>query len=122
MVLRSVGRLADQLEERVGQVVNVTQWISYFSFDTMGELAFNKSFGMLDKHEWTGSVKLLREGMNILGVVTPAPWLAQVVFAFLPKSLLLWHALINFAKDMMGDRLNVYLPIHLHQTRLILVV
>ena len=80
--------------------------MSYFTFDTMGELAFNKSFGMLDKHEWSGSVKLLRNGLGILGYVTPAPWLAHVAFTFLPKQSLLWQALVRFAKNMMGDRLE----------------
>ncbi|KAF4630617.1 hypothetical protein G7Y89_g7519 [Cudoniella acicularis] len=67
--------------------------------------AFNKSFGMLDKHEWSGSVQLLRNGLGILGFMTPAPWLAHVAFTFAPKSRLLWQSLVNFAKSMMGDRL-----------------
>ena len=85
--------------------MDVTEWISYFAFDNMGELAFNKSFGMLDKHEWTGSVKTLRHGLGIFGYVTPAPWLAHVAFAFLPKSKLMWNGLLNFVKEVMGERL-----------------
>jgi len=105
-VLRALYKLADAFQGLKGQSANVTEWMSYFTFDTMGELAFNKSFGMLDKHEWSGSVKLLRNGLGILGSVTPAPWLAHVAFTFLPKSRLLWQALVNFAKGMMGDRLD----------------
>ncbi|KUI57709.1 Tryprostatin B 6-hydroxylase [Cytospora mali] len=106
VVLRALNKMGEAFQERHGQPLNVTEWMSYFTSDTMGELAFNKSFGMLDKHEWSGSVQLLRNGLAILGTVTPAPWLAHVAFTFLPKSQLLWASLVKFAKSMMEDRLE----------------
>ena len=106
MVVRTLHKLVNSFQAIKGQrAVDVTEWISYFGFDTMGELAFNKSFDMLDKHEWSGAAKVLRYGTGILAYVSPAPWLAHITFAFVPKSMLLWQALVNLAKEMMGDRL-----------------
>ncbi|KAF3764058.1 cytochrome P450, partial [Cryphonectria parasitica EP155] len=53
IVLRALYKMGEAFQERQGQPLNVTEWMSYFTTDTMGELAFNKPFGMLDKHEWS---------------------------------------------------------------------
>jgi cytochrome P450 len=34
---------------RVGDPLNICDWFNYFTFDSMGDLAFGKSFGCLDK-------------------------------------------------------------------------
>ncbi|KAL9093960.1 MAG: hypothetical protein Q9165_003630 [Trypethelium subeluteriae] len=106
IIVRTLYKLVDAFQDFDGKPINVTEWISYFAFDTGGELAFNKSFDMLDKHEWTGSAKVLRHGMGILGYATPAPWLAHVAFSLLPKSRLMWHGLLSFSKEIMGERLE----------------
>ena len=78
----------------------------YLTSDTMGGLAFDQDFGILDKHQWSGPVVLLRSGLSVFGTVTPAPWLAHVAFALLPRSSLLWSSLISFAKRLTDDRLS----------------
>lgn len=104
-ILQALDKLDTAFRDRQGEPVNVTEWLSYLTTDIMGQLAFNNDFGMLDMHKWEGMV-VLRKGMAILGTVTPAPWLAHVLFTFVPKSLLLWAALTGLAKSIMKDRLE----------------
>jgi hypothetical protein len=41
------GLLADKLEEFGRAEVNVTPWCTYFGFDVMADIAFNKPFNVL---------------------------------------------------------------------------
>lgn len=103
-------KYSDLLETHVrqsrGQPVNVCEWFSFFSFDLMGDLSFAKSFGMLEDGSWHYAVKLLRDGMAILGVATPVPWLAQICF-HIPGVASSWNSMICWCKMTMTERLAV---------------
>ncbi len=42
----------------------MTKWLNLYSFDVMGDLAFGKSYKMLDSGEKHWLLKLLGEGMD----------------------------------------------------------
>ena len=73
---------ADQLERLIaqseGQSIIVNQYFQWFSFDVMGQVAFSKDFNMLKGADWHSAIKVLREGMKILGPLSPAPWLMSL--------------------------------------------
>ena len=83
--------------------VEVTNWFSFFSFDVMGDLAFAKSFDTLANCHWHNSVKLVQNGMDFLGIATPVPWLAQILFR-VPGVASSWHQMIAWCKLTMNER------------------
>ncbi|KAF5632076.1 cytochrome p450 [Fusarium sp. NRRL 52700] len=42
------GLLMNQLQQRCGKPVDITDWCGFYGFDVMGDLAFGKSFNMLN--------------------------------------------------------------------------
>ncbi|EWG42531.1 hypothetical protein FVEG_04308 [Fusarium verticillioides 7600] len=42
------GLLMNQLQQRCGRPVDITDWCGFYGFDVMGDLAFGKSFNMLN--------------------------------------------------------------------------
>ena len=70
---------ADQLEQlvaqRQGQPIIANQYFQWFGFDVMGQVAFSKDFSMLRNTQWHSAIKVLRDGMAVLGPLTPVPWL-----------------------------------------------
>ena len=71
----------------------------------MGDLAFAKSFDTLTTGQWHPALKLLRDGMGILSIVTPVPWLAQILF-HVPGAAYTWNTMIDWCKMTMGERLK----------------
>ncbi|PWY70995.1 benzoate 4-monooxygenase cytochrome P450 [Aspergillus heteromorphus CBS 117.55] len=77
-----VARYADQLlahiDETQGKPINVSDWFSFYSFDVLGDLAFGKSFDMLQtgtKHYFMTS---LHADMTNVGVLGHLPWIFPI--------------------------------------------
>ncbi|KAK4550276.1 hypothetical protein LTR36_003243 [Oleoguttula mirabilis] len=63
-------QLLGQLDARVGQSVNVTDWFNFYSFDVMGDLAFGKSFNMVRdgvKHHFMTSLHRFMLDFGLFG-------------------------------------------------------
>ena len=41
----------------------------------MGQVAFSKDFKMLEDAKWHAGIKVIRDGLAVLGPLTPVPWL-----------------------------------------------
>ncbi|CAK7234643.1 hypothetical protein SCUCBS95973_009004 [Sporothrix curviconia] len=71
--------LVQQIDARLGQPVNVTEWFNNYSFDVMSDLAFGKSFGLLasggKRHYFT---ETLHADMGNVGRFSHVPWLFPV--------------------------------------------
>jgi len=63
------------VEESKGQPIVVNRYFQWFGFDIMGRVAFSKDFNMLKGAQWHSAIKILRDGMAMLGPLTPVPWL-----------------------------------------------
>lgn len=70
---------ADQLEQLIseskGQPIVANRYFQWFGFDIMGQVAFSKDYNMLRVAQWHSAIKMLRDGMAMLGPLTPVPWL-----------------------------------------------
>lgn len=70
---------ADQLERLIAQSedqpIIANQYFHWFSFDVMGQVAFSKDFNMLRSAQWHSAIKVFRDGLAMLGPLTPVPWL-----------------------------------------------
>ena len=69
---------ADKLEQVIaqsrGQTIIANQYFQWFGFDVMGQVAFSKDFNMLKDMQWHSGIKVLRDGLEPLGPLTPVPW------------------------------------------------
>lgn len=94
-------RLAAHLHSRIsaldGKPVDVSKLFYLYSFDVMSDLAFGEPLNMLDNDEYHFTVGLLQDGMNLLGPLSPVPWLVRIGYS-IPgvaqnfKDLLDWSA------------------------------
>ena len=89
--------------------VNVTQIFHWFSIDVMGDLTFSKSFRMLENGEAHAIAGLLHDSMDILGVLSPAPWLVRLGLDLLPShpAVKKWNSLVNLSRALMSERREV---------------
>ncbi|PWY75516.1 L-ornithine-N5-monooxygenase [Aspergillus heteromorphus CBS 117.55] len=105
--------LASQAEsnqgDSKGRPVNVTKWFSLYNFDFMGDLAFGKSFNMLDTSQEHWAVRLMKDAMVPLGLGLPT-WFFRVVMAipFLSRD---WWRLNIFAEERMEKRMETQVEI-----------
>ncbi|KAL9127724.1 MAG: hypothetical protein Q9217_003454 [Psora testacea] len=72
--------LMDRLGEHGGHPVNAAKWFSYYGYDVMGCLAFNKDFGMLRSGEQHFAVELLDEALGVQGLKLPT-WTFRMLIA-----------------------------------------
>ncbi|KAL8822793.1 MAG: hypothetical protein Q9191_006478 [Dirinaria sp. TL-2023a] len=79
-------QLVSGIRQRVGQVVNASDWFLYYGFDVMGDLAFGQSFEMLVHGQEHHVIKMLHSGMLPLGMLSPVVWTIPVLAA-LPRIL-----------------------------------
>ena len=54
-----VQALVRQLNKRKGQAVRINNWVNYFSFDAIGDIAFSQSFGMVENGQETEIIQRL---------------------------------------------------------------
>lgn len=57
-----------------GSVVDASEWFLRFSFDTMGEIAFGKSFGTVDTGKGHFILEILAGSVIPFAVLGPVPW------------------------------------------------
>ena len=98
------GLLERQIAKRVGHVVDVSSFFHYFSFDVMGELSFGRSFDMLRSGERHFAIDLMKDGMTLLGLFTPTPWLARIGFS-LPGVAAGWKKMFVWSDEQMRQRI-----------------
>ncbi|OAG03770.1 putative cytochrome P450 [Paraphaeosphaeria sporulosa] len=97
-------RLISHLIESNGAGINVTQWFNLFSFDFMGDLAFGRSFDMLELNQEHWVIKLLDEALQPLGYALPA-WLFQILTS-IPGVTKDWWRFVDFCAERMDARLK----------------
>lgn len=97
--------LTSAVSQRLGTPMDVTSWFHYFSFDLMGQLSFGKSFNMLATGKPHFAIDLMRDGMTLLGVFTPTPWLARIGFS-IPGVASGWKSMFVWSDAQMRERID----------------
>ncbi|KAL4734141.1 Tryprostatin B 6-hydroxylase [Aspergillus similis] len=100
-------KLFQRLEEMAGSgsTINVSKWFNFYSYDTMGDLAFSRSFDMLDTSRNHWAVDLLMHGMTGYRYLFPS-WFFRLL-ATMPSLSKDWHRFIQFATDTLLHRLSL---------------
>ena len=60
------------------QSINVSKLYYLYSFDVMSDLAFGEPLNMLVSDENHFAVGYLQDGMDLLGPLSPVPWLVRI--------------------------------------------
>lgn len=68
--------------DQVGKPINITELVSWLSYDIMGIIGFGKDFGNLRTTHEHAAVKGLRETMVAFGTLRQLPWLANFLSHF----------------------------------------
>jgi hypothetical protein len=102
----------DQLVGRInvaaasGKSMNMSKWFHYYSFDTMGDLAFGKPFDMLKNDEEHWVITIMNSGLVAVGFLFP-PWLFRVLIA-IPGLMRDHERITEFCNDQLSKRMKVY--------------
>lgn len=59
--------------------VRISSWIGFFSFDVMGDIGYNRSFGMLEKGEEDAMIELLHKSMANMSTFGHIPWVVGMM-------------------------------------------
>jgi len=69
--------LIEQIDSFSGQPIDMSQWFNLWSFDVMGDLAFGKSFSMLQTASTHWAIKLLNDSQDGVGYGLPE-WVGRL--------------------------------------------
>lgn len=97
-------RISEMAEAR--EVVNVTHWLNFMSFDIMGDVGFGKGFGMLESGQKIDILRLLEDGMRGLGVGGSVPWLFMLLRR-VPSIKRDYERFLNWCGEQMWEREKV---------------
>ncbi|KAL8918691.1 MAG: hypothetical protein Q9172_005320 [Xanthocarpia lactea] len=97
-------KLLSQIDAFGNQPVDVSKWFNLYTYDTMGDLAFGRSFKMLDAREQHWAIKLLIEGLVAHSWLFP-PWLLRVAVA-IPGAMNSWFKSLAYCHEMVEIRMT----------------
>ncbi|CAG8953633.1 hypothetical protein HYFRA_00010092 [Hymenoscyphus fraxineus] len=104
-----------------GGRINMTEWLNFFTMDTISDLAFGESFGCLEKgdyHEWVRTLFSFLKYMSLAAAPRYYPTLEFLLMKLVPKSVMegqkkhMQYAFekINRRIDLKSDRPDFMTP------------
>ncbi|GME33310.1 Cytochrome P450 [Neofusicoccum parvum] len=85
-VQSKVSTLLENFSKRAGQPLNVTEWMSFFAFDVMGDVVYSKDYNMMAKADGKieadgrqATLQNLHDGMKFLGYGGTVPWILRMM-------------------------------------------
>ncbi|CCM05245.1 uncharacterized protein FIBRA_07455 [Fibroporia radiculosa] len=85
IVIRRAAQLVEALKTKCGEAetkgaqVNMSDWLSFFSFDFMGDFVFSGPFDLLRDGDANGLVRLMELGLYPPALTQHIPWCIQAV-------------------------------------------
>ncbi|MCJ1402819.1 hypothetical protein MMC11_006040 [Xylographa trunciseda] len=81
--------------------VNVTELFSFFSFDVIADFLFGKPIGMLQTGKSHYAIDLLKQGVEVIGILAPVPWLFRVAVS-IPGMARDWHTFCQWSLSQLN--------------------
>uniref|UniRef100_A0A0C4DIE3 Cytochrome P450 n=1 Tax=Fusarium oxysporum (strain Fo5176) TaxID=660025 RepID=A0A0C4DIE3_FUSOF len=78
-VTKYTTQLLDRLNEMQGTTINASNWLNFYSFDVMGDLAFGKSFNMLRDGVNHYFLSSLHDSMKMVGALAHISWIIPIL-------------------------------------------
>ncbi|EGN94651.1 hypothetical protein SERLA73DRAFT_187691 [Serpula lacrymans var. lacrymans S7.3] len=105
IVLRS-RELLDALGKRQGQVMDMSMWMTFFTFDFMNNMAFGATSELMrEGRDVNGVWQIIEDGVKFTGVAFLVPWAAPLL-RMLPTSVQALLQLKSFAQTSAERRLE----------------
>ena len=94
-----------------GVVLNMLDWLNYFTIDIIGDLGFGESFNCLrdsQYHDWVRTLHNFLKGMVFAAATRFYPSAEYIFFALLPRSIIQRQKRhTEFANERVNRRLNL---------------
>ncbi|KAI0976356.1 cytochrome P450 monooxygenase-like protein [Xylaria arbuscula] len=104
-VVKYADQFITQMQRRAGQAVNITNWLEWYAFDVMGDLAFGRSFKALEKGESHVYIDTMHETSALpLGCLGTLPWVIQTMTALIPSRLNPFMTLVRYSTECIEER------------------
>jgi len=103
------GQLHDYICNSKESPIDVSKLFYYFSFDVMSDLAFGEPLNMLKCDENHFTVALLQDGMDLLGPLSPVPWLVRIGMS-IPGVARNFKDLLSWSARKLEQRMQVRSP------------
>jgi tryprostatin B 6-hydroxylase len=100
--------LLESIDKKSPNPINQTALINYFTYDVMGDLAFGKSFRMLESEEEHFALMLLKRGLFIVGYVIPI-WVTRMIIG-IPGAQNDWNTFSSYCAQQLDERIQVMQP------------
>ncbi|KAJ5740268.1 hypothetical protein N7493_000140 [Penicillium malachiteum] len=71
--------LMKRLSERAGEIVDMTKWSLFYTFDVMGLVTFSKDYKQLDDAEEHFTIAAMHSQMEIVGIFGAIPWMVPIL-------------------------------------------
>lgn len=78
LIYHHTDKLVLQLEKRQGEVLNICQWLEYYTFDAMGKFGLSVDFDNLSGNEHP-IMKIYHIAHRRLGPLAAAPWVKHLL-------------------------------------------
>ncbi|KUI53153.1 Tryprostatin B 6-hydroxylase [Cytospora mali] len=107
-ILAQIDVLQQAISRYGTRPVPINDVMLWFAFDSMGEFAFNKAFGMTQNGAWNEIIKQQREGLSMLGFMNPVVWAMRLGFAFGSKlpSVKRFMGVLEFCEKCIQERMK----------------
>ncbi|KAK2785655.1 hypothetical protein FQN52_008343 [Onygenales sp. PD_12] len=86
--------------------VEISQWLDYFGFDVMGDLAFGKSFNMAKSGDAHYALKQMENSRTMVGALMNAPWTFNLLLS-LPFVSGVRTEWVEFCKKQLTERIQL---------------
>nr|QKG86308.1 NotG [Aspergillus sp. FM242] len=97
-------KLFHRLNAAAGLTVNVSDWFNFYSYDVMGDLAFARSFDMLDTSGSHWAIDVLLSGITPYRYCVPS-WVFRSLVT-MPSISKDWHRFVEFVTQRLVHRMN----------------
>ncbi|KAK6954544.1 hypothetical protein Daesc_004511 [Daldinia eschscholtzii] len=96
-----VNQFVHQVAER--EVINVSDWCNYLTFDIMGEIGFGESFHCVSSGIKNPVIQCIHDHMYILGILSHVPWLLNM-FGKIPGASKAYHPFFNYCQSQVNKK------------------
>ncbi|KAI0103889.1 cytochrome P450 [Nemania sp. FL0031] len=104
-VIKYADQFVAQMVRRVGQNVNVTDWLEWYAFDVMGDLAFGRSFKALENGKSHIYIDTMHSTSALpLGCLGTLPWVIQTITNLVPARLNPFMTLVRYSDECIEER------------------
>ncbi|KAI0965089.1 cytochrome P450 [Xylaria arbuscula] len=96
--------LIQKIEDSAGGSIDMTKWFNYYSYDVMGEVAFGRSFDMLETSKEHEAIKLFSSATIFLAFKFPM-WFFRL-FIGMPVLASKWWTFLAYCISQLDNRMQ----------------